>query len=94
VIDLGPKDFSSGLSFVAISRVKKLGGIAFRTAFPWSRLQRPKVTESMKMLEDTTRRANLGFELDTYGMDLTQYVFDEQFTAIGSTEGADRKFLS
>ena len=30
VIDLGPKDFSSGLSFVAISQVKKLKGLAFQ----------------------------------------------------------------
>jgi ATP-dependent exoDNAse (exonuclease V) alpha subunit len=78
VIDLGQKDFSAGLSFVAISRVKKLDGIAFRTSFPWSRLQRPNVTEPMKMLEeDTSRRAQLGFKLDTYGMDLSQYVFDD-----------------
>ncbi|KAJ6453011.1 hypothetical protein C8R47DRAFT_950557, partial [Mycena vitilis] len=47
VIDWGEKDFSSGLSFVALSQVKKLSGIAFRTAFPWSRLKRPNVTESM-----------------------------------------------
>ncbi|KAJ7933180.1 hypothetical protein B0H13DRAFT_1498629, partial [Mycena leptocephala] len=56
VIDLGDKDFSSGLSFVAISRVKTLDGIAFRTAFPWSRLQRPNVTESMRMLEQDDER--------------------------------------
>ena len=29
IIDLGPKDFSSGLSFVAISQVKKLKGQPF-----------------------------------------------------------------
>ncbi|KAF8223144.1 hypothetical protein L208DRAFT_1318592, partial [Tricholoma matsutake] len=33
VIDLGPKDFSSGLSFVAISHVKKLKGLAFHVPF-------------------------------------------------------------
>jgi hypothetical protein len=32
----------------------------------------------MRMLEeDTYRRAQLGFTLDTYGMDLSEYVFDE-----------------
>ncbi|KAJ6561370.1 hypothetical protein DFH09DRAFT_920980 [Mycena vulgaris] len=78
VIDLGQKDCSSGLSFVAISRVKKLAGAAFRTSFGLSRLQRPNVTESMKMLEeDTQRRNQLGFTLDTYGMDLSQYVFSD-----------------
>jgi hypothetical protein len=76
-IDIGNKDFSSGLSFVAISRVKTLRGIAFRKSFGWARLQKP-VTESMKMLEaDTARRATLGFRLDTYGMDLSEYVFNE-----------------
>jgi hypothetical protein len=53
-IDIGAKDFSAGLSFVAISRVKKLNGIAFRAPFVLSRLLRPKVTESMTMLEDDT----------------------------------------
>ena len=39
VIDLGEKDFSPGLSFVAISRVKSFEGLAFHTHFPWSRIQ-------------------------------------------------------
>jgi ATP-dependent exoDNAse (exonuclease V) alpha subunit len=78
VIDLGPKDFSPGLSFVAISRVKTLKGLIFRTHFPWSRLQRGEETESMKMLkEDNIRRADLGFTSDTYGMTLTEFVFDD-----------------
>ncbi|KAJ7937883.1 hypothetical protein B0H13DRAFT_1491503, partial [Mycena leptocephala] len=55
-LTLATKDFSSGLSLVAISRVKTLKGIAFRKSFGWARLQKP-VTESMKMLEqDTARR--------------------------------------
>jgi hypothetical protein len=78
VIDLGTKDFSSGLSFVAISRVKKLKGLAFRVPFGIQRLQRGEETESMKMLrEDNTRREALGFTLDTHGMDLREYVFNE-----------------
>jgi len=73
VIDLGPKDFSPGLSYVAISRVKTLKGLVFRTRFPWSHLQRGEETESMQMLrEDNLRRANLGFTLQAYGMDLTE----------------------
>ena len=56
--------------------VKTLCGIAFRKSFGWARLQKP-VTESMRMLEqDTARRAGLGFLLDTYGMDLSEYVFN------------------
>ena len=75
-IDLGPKDFSSGLSFVAISRVKTLAGIAFRSGFDYHRLLRQEETESMKMLrEDVERRNSIGFQLNTYGMNLSQYVF-------------------
>jgi hypothetical protein len=45
--------------------------------FGLTRLQRPNVTESMRMLEeDTERRTHLGFTLDAYGMDLSQYVFN------------------
>jgi ATP-dependent DNA helicase PIF1 len=77
-IELGPKDFAAGLAYVAISRVRTLKGIAFRSAFPLTRLQRQTETESMKMLsEDNTRREGLGFILDTYGMDLSEYVFDD-----------------
>ena len=65
-IDIGNKDFSSGLSFVAISRVKTLRGIAFRKSFGWAMLE-----------YDTVHRTALGFELDTYGMDLREYVFNE-----------------
>ena len=33
-------DFTPGLSFVAISRVKKLSGLLFKTSFPIGRLQK------------------------------------------------------
>jgi hypothetical protein len=59
VIDLGPKDFSPGLSFVAISQVKTLKGLAFCTHFPWSHLQRGEETESMKMLKEDNIRGEL-----------------------------------
>jgi hypothetical protein len=65
-------DFSSGLSFVAISQVKKLKGLAFRVPFGMQRLQRGEETDSMKMLrEDNTRQEALGF---TY---LREYVLNE-----------------
>ncbi|KAK7015399.1 hypothetical protein R3P38DRAFT_2414299, partial [Favolaschia claudopus] len=58
------------------SRVKKLSRVAFRTPYPLSRLQRANVTESMKILEaNVKRRAELGFTLDIYGMDLSEFVF-------------------
>jgi hypothetical protein len=38
----------------------------------------PAAKESMKLLQyDTARRAALGFELDTYGMDLTENISNE-----------------
>ncbi len=75
VVDLGHADFSSGLSFVAISRVKTLKGLAFRTRFEPTRLQKPKETEMMKMLkEDNERRSRLVWELNDYGMDLNEYL--------------------
>jgi ATP-dependent exoDNAse (exonuclease V) alpha subunit len=40
VVDLGEVDFTPGLSFVAMSRVKKLSGLLFKTSFPISHLQK------------------------------------------------------
>ena len=78
VVELGDKDFAAGLTFVAISRVKSLKGLAFRTRFDHARLKKPKETDSMLMLRrDTERRNQLGFQLNTYGMDLSEYVFAE-----------------
>ena len=39
VVDLGEKEFSRGLSFVAISRVRTLQGLAFRPGFTQARLE-------------------------------------------------------
>ncbi|KAJ7161607.1 hypothetical protein C8R46DRAFT_868944, partial [Mycena filopes] len=50
-IDIGDIDFSSCLSLVAISRVKKWSGSAFRKSFGFARVQKP-FTESMQMLEE------------------------------------------
>ena len=78
VVELGDKDFAAGLTFVAISRVKTLKGLAFRTHFEHARLKKPKETDSMLMLRrDTERRSQLGFQLNTYDMDLSEYVFAE-----------------
>ena len=56
--------------------MKTLAGIAFQQSYGLGRLQKP-MTESRKMLEDDmTHRAMLGFQLDTYNMDLSEYVFD------------------
>ena len=76
VVELGPSDFTPGLSFVAISQVKTLRGLAFHSRFDVSYLQKVRETDSMQMLkEDNERHSALGFELDTYGMDLSEYVF-------------------
>jgi hypothetical protein len=61
---LGPSDFSSGLSFVAISCVKTLAEIAFRSGFDYHRLLWEEEVESMKMLmEDVEQRNRIGFQL-------------------------------
>lgn len=42
VIDLGEVDFTPGLSFVAMSRVKNISGLLFKSSFPLSRLQKQR----------------------------------------------------
>lgn len=50
--------------------------VAVQTPFSHTRLKKPKETNSMIMLrEDNERRLNLGFQLNTYGMDLSEYTF-------------------
>lgn len=58
VIDLGEVDFTPGLSFVAMSRVKKLSGLMFNTSFPIGRLQKPRGS-SGDLDADTERRRDL-----------------------------------
>ena len=77
VVELGDKDFSAGLSFVAISWVKTLKGLAFCTCFDYAQLKKPKETETMLMLKKDIERNLLGFQLNTFGMDLSEYVFSE-----------------
>ena len=83
VVELGDKDFSAGLTFVAISQVKKLKGLAFHTHFDhtWLTWKKPKETDSMLMLRrDTEHCSQLGLQLNTYGMDLSEYVFAEDWS--------------
>jgi hypothetical protein len=67
VIDLGRQDFAPGLSFIAISRVKTLNGIAFCSPFLLECLQKPNETEVQQMLRiDMEHREALGFKLDLW----------------------------
>ena len=58
VIDLGDGDFTPGLSFVAMSRVKKISGLMFKTSFPISHLQKPRGS-SGDLDADTERRSHI-----------------------------------
>ena len=76
IVKLGDKDFSAGITFVAISGVKTLWGLAFHTHFDHAQPKKPKETDSMLMLKrDTKHSSQLGFQLNTYGMDLSEYTF-------------------
>ena len=75
VIELGPNDFAMGLTFVAISRVKSLKGLAFRSPFSLGRIQHKETPSSAMLAEDSNRRSQVGFELNTYGIDLSEYQF-------------------
>ena len=64
VIDLGEKEFSSGLTFVAVSRVKSLRGLAFRPGFSLQRILEkvpgnPGSRSAAR--DDEKRREKLGF---------------------------------
>ena len=55
--------------------MKTLNGLAFWTRFEFSHLQKPKETDSMKMLrEENERLSQLGLHLNTYDVDLSKYV--------------------
>ena len=60
VVELGEHDFTRGLTFVAISRVRAIGDIMFRSEIGPGRLQ--KLGGSTNLLkEDIIRRARLNF---------------------------------
>jgi len=71
VISLGEADFTPGLSFVALSQVKTITGLLFKTPFPISRLQ--KVRGSSGDLDtDAERHRHLPLEPPP-DVDLTAY---------------------
>ena len=51
VVELGEKDFSADLTFVAISCIKTLKGLAFHVHFDHAQLKKPKETDTMLMLK-------------------------------------------
>ena len=55
--------------------MKKLSGLAFRSPLAMTRLQKPKTSTQEMLKKDILRRAELGFELDTFGINLDMYVF-------------------
>ena len=71
VINLGEVDFTPGLSFVAISRVKKLSGLLFKTSFPIGRLQKLRGS-SADLDTDNERRRHLPLR-PLPDIDLTAY---------------------
>ena len=61
---------------MAISRVKPLKGLAFRTHFDHAQLKKPKETDTMLMLKKDTECCDLlGFQINTYSIDLSEYTF-------------------
>jgi ATP-dependent DNA helicase PIF1 len=60
VVELGDYDFTRGLTFVAISRVRRIRDIVFRSEIETERLQ--KLGGSTNLLkEDIIRRGRLNF---------------------------------
>ena len=64
-----------GLTFVAISRVKSLKGLAFRSPFSLGHIQHKETPSSAMLVVDNIRRSHLGFEFNNYGIDLSEYQF-------------------
>jgi ATP-dependent DNA helicase PIF1 len=78
VIDLGPSDFAVGLSYVAISWVKSIKGIAFRTSFDLTCLQKvnnPEGGIQGMLLQDNVRCEQLDFHENPYDVDVSEYLF-------------------
>jgi ATP-dependent exoDNAse (exonuclease V) alpha subunit len=55
VVDLGDKEFTAGLSFVAVSRVRALGDIVFKP-FNFERLLRIKDCKRLRERKDEEER--------------------------------------
>ena len=61
VIEFGPKDFCRGLSFVALSRVRRLSDFACRSRIGRDRFKKPEGGGLDKAAEDFHRRQRLPF---------------------------------
>ena len=78
VVEFCDEDFSAGLSFVTISQVETLKDLAFCSCIDHTQLKKPKETDSMLMLKKYNECYNqLGFRLNTYGMDFSEYTFTD-----------------
>lgn len=75
VIDLFAPEFSPGIAYVAISRVKTLSGLMFKHNFLHSRLQRPNATATMGYLatDNEWRRGLAMTNYQDYHVDMTEY---------------------
>ena len=60
VVELGDYDFTWGLTFMAISRVRAIGDIVFRSEIRPERLQKLRGTTNL-LKEDIIRRERLNF---------------------------------
>jgi hypothetical protein len=56
VLNLSDSEFALGLSYVAVSRVKTLGGLMFESAFDLSRFKEPKGKTPRDRAEDVRIR--------------------------------------
>lgn len=78
-VHLGPKEFSKGLTFVACSRVRNLHDLVFDDFLSLARIIGANGRDPA-LEKDRIRREALGFEEETYGVQL-EYTFDEDNVA-------------
>jgi ATP-dependent exoDNAse (exonuclease V) alpha subunit len=82
VVTLGEKEFNTGLAFVAISRAKKLSGLAFSHEPTKHRLTR-KISGALALRLEQARELDaakrLGFKLPDLPLDTINYVLDRYF---------------
>lgn len=65
VLNITRKEFSAGLTYVAVSRVKTFDGVLFETSFDFERFKAGDTSARRMRAEDVTRRAaeHVGFIL-------------------------------
>ena len=59
VVDVGKREFSTGLTFVACSRVRQLQDLLFTSPFPYQRLASLSNSSQLKERQDKDRRLHL-----------------------------------